>query len=306
MMEQLYINIVRNIRINRAYTSQLGLFKLRRGSGITPQMLTKLSSNGIIPVNNMDDIQQLVMQEASQSSYADESNSENWAKKVTSAYETVTGESMPASTTATSAAISSQAGASAFTLIKEGTGMFLQRWVKRHVMPIVIRNLKIDDILRCSADYGNYDEVVRNIAEHNVVDRYQDGNMEVPALQELNAMIDQEVQQIKKGGKDLFVKIEENLEEDDFDVEVYVTNEDIDKSVIVNNLLQALPVAPEYREQIIKQVFDLYGLNFNPIQQLPVQRGMVEGMQGSSSQQPQDQTQQTQMTGALTGQATVA
>ena len=68
---QEWLNTVVNIRINRSRFAQLGLFKMRRGSGITPDMLTEYVSGGVIPVNNMDDIEQFVMQEASQASYND-------------------------------------------------------------------------------------------------------------------------------------------------------------------------------------------------------------------------------------------
>jgi hypothetical protein len=265
-------------------------------------MLSKLSANGIIPVNNMDDIEQLVMQEASQSSYADESNAEAWSKKVTGAYEAVTGETMPASTTATSAALSSQAGASQFVLIKEGTGMFLQRWIKRHVLPIVVRNLKIGDVIRCSEDAERYNELIESIACNITAKHFKKSN---PSIEEFMVVEEATKQQLKKRGKDIFLEMEKKLKDDDFDVQVYVTNEEIDKSVIVNNLLQALPIAPEYRDQIVTTVFDLFGLEFNPLNKQQIQSNMIEGMQGSPSKTPQMATEQNQITGALTGNQSV-
>ena len=72
MMLQLWINTIVNIRINRSYVQQLGLFTIRRGSGVTPAMISRLGVNGAVVVNSQDDIKQMVMQEASMASYKDE------------------------------------------------------------------------------------------------------------------------------------------------------------------------------------------------------------------------------------------
>ena len=69
MMLQLWINTIVNIRINRSYVQQLGLFTIRRGSGVTPAMISRLGVNGAVVVNSQDDIKQMVMQEASMASF---------------------------------------------------------------------------------------------------------------------------------------------------------------------------------------------------------------------------------------------
>ena len=137
MMLQLWINIIVNIRITRSYISQLGLFKIKKGSGVTPQSLANLSTSGAVLVNNMDDIESFVMQEASQASYTDEEKVTGWAEKVTATFPTVTGEPLPSSKSATGQVLETRAAISSFKMIKDNIGFFLQRWLKRQAFPIL-------------------------------------------------------------------------------------------------------------------------------------------------------------------------
>jgi len=100
MFLQVYQNMIVNMRIVRSTVTQLGLFKIRKGSGVTPEMMKRLAVNGALPVENMQDVEQFVMQEASSASYKDEEVSQTWAERATGAFETVTGEQLPTTTTA--------------------------------------------------------------------------------------------------------------------------------------------------------------------------------------------------------------
>ncbi|MEM4270776.1 MAG: hypothetical protein QXO70_01625, partial [Candidatus Pacearchaeota archaeon] len=71
---------------------------------------------------------------------------------------------------------------------------------------------------------------------------------------------------LKKLGKERFVRILEKIDFTAFDVNVYITNEEIDKGVMLQNLLYAMQAVPEYRTTILKEVFDLMGLNSSLIE----------------------------------------
>jgi hypothetical protein len=129
---QLWINTVINIRNNRNILAQLGVLKIRKGSGITTAKLQQMASSGSIVVQNPDDVTQLIVSEAGQGSYNDEQNIQAWARRVTSTYEGQTGEGLPSSTPATNAAIQRAAGDSQFQKMREEFGMFLQRVWDRH------------------------------------------------------------------------------------------------------------------------------------------------------------------------------
>lgn len=294
---QTYINLIVNIRANRAQVSQLGIFKIRQGSGITPQMVSRLASNGAITVNSQDDIEQFVMQEASQSSYNDEEVVKNWAQQVTSLFEPATGEALPSSTPATNAAIQNNSAQSQFVLIKEGIGLGLQRWIKRQVLPIMMKNIKAGDVIRLTGDVSfirEIDEMVANAYVYKAMsDSLNAGEPFDPASAELERQ--SMIEQLRGQGEERFTeateKVLRGMDVSYYDVQVYVTNEEIDKGVLTQNLLTALQLAPQYQEQIMQEVFDVMGLNLKQpkqqMQQMIQAQGAPQGMAQSPSQNPQ-------------------
>lgn len=292
LMLQVWMNTVVNIRVNRAYVAQLGIFKIRKGAGITPQMISRLASNGAILVNDQQDIEQLVMQEASQASYTDEGTIYNWSERVTAAFEVVTGEGLPASTTATAVGVQSRGAASQFTLIKEGFGMFLQRWLKRHFIPITFKSIKKSEIVRITGDADS----LRTFDEGMVNEILAQAIANAPGIvdpQQVEIERQRLLAQMQAKGKDRFINMDKSLNPTDYDVEVYITNEEFDQAVVVDKLINMLQIAPEYRESIVRSALDLMGLDFVKPTPQPVQP-QAPGAQNSP------QTLQQMITGANT------
>lgn len=299
---QMWANSVVNIRINRAYVAQLGIFQIRKGSGITPAMMSRLAAMGAIEVSKInEDISQLPMQEASQASYQDEDVIQTRAMRVTGLYEAATGESLPSSTPATNAAIQNNAAQSGASLLKEGTGEFLERWVRRQALPIVLGSYKVGEMVRMEID----PDELRKLDEHQINSQLVD---QVNQIHESGGFVDPEqvnqermrgLSSLQAMGSDRYLKLEETFKDIDFDVQVFVTNEKIDKGVLSQNLLTAIQFAPEYKDQILQAAFDLWGVDIkmNAQQQLPQgQPGMPgQGMPGMPPQgMPQVPTQNPQ------------
>ena len=294
-MLQLYINTIVNIRINRSYVSQLGLFKIRKGSGITPQVLGRLPSNGAILVRNMDDLEQMVMQEASPASYQDEQTAVDWARQVTSAFESVTGETLPASTTATTAVIQSRSGMSEFQLIKEGIGMFIQRWMDRHAMPVIMRSVKRGDLVRVSSDVDNYRTLVQRVVAYQankILDETDPNNLPSPV--EMQRAMDAAERKLR-AKPDLFAKYMGEIAADQLDTQVYVTNEELDIGVTIDKLNYMMSVAPQFAESLVNQAMDLLGLDRPEAGQ-----ALPQDAQGQPQGQPQGADQQQLQTLANT------
>ena len=290
MMLQLWINTIVNIRINRSYISQLGIFKIKKNAGITPQMLSRLPANGAVPVNDMNDIEQMVMTEASQASYKDEDVINSWAERLTSAFEVVTGESMPSSTTATAIATQTRTAQSAFALIKEGVGSFLQRWVKRQLMPIVQKSITKEEVYRVTGeieevreldniivDKALYEQISAIMASGEMVDETQIERVRQDALAQLGSQ-----------GKDRFVTLMNDINLTDYDVQVYITNEEIDKGVLTQNLISILQLAPEYKDVVLRQAFDIMGLDSYQLKKPMMNPMMQQGMPQPPTQNPQE------------------
>lgn len=261
MMLQLWINLVINIRINRATVAQLGLFKIRKGANITPDQLSRLGSNGAVVVNNMDDIEQLVMTEASQASYTDESNIHSIAQRITSAFEAITGEQLPASTPATNAVLQNRNASSIFANVQERSGFFIQRWIDRHILPIMAEIVTCGDIIHYMGHDNKFDRMIERAAVYLVYKRYNE--VRKSGLFPSSEQIQSEVERVKaelREKKDVFIKVQREILADSLDTHVSVTNEALDVSVRIDKLTAALQMAPEYKQFIIKNIFDLMGL----------------------------------------------
>jgi hypothetical protein len=271
---QIYANIVFNVRINRSRVSQLGLFKVRKGAGVTPQMLSRLPSNGVVVLNNLDDLQQLEVQEVGATSYKDEDVVNSLSERLTNAFEVATGESLPSSTPATNAAISNQNAKSGFAIIKESMGIFLCRWMDNHALPILAKELTADEIVRIESDAENFKDLVDRVVMYKAseaLDKHFE-NGYIPSPQELQTAMDSAREKMMKSH--MFVKLVQKVMADELDTIVYVTNEELDVPMTVQNLLGMLHSAPQFSDAIIKQTFDLLNLpmpkqNAQPPQQPP-------------------------------------
>jgi len=255
---QEYLNTTVNIRRTRSFISQLGLFKIKKGVGITPQSISKLPVNGAIAVSNMDDIQQMAIQEVGPTSYKDEDVIVGWAQKVTSAFPVTSGELLPASTTATAVAVANTNAKSAYALFKESTGSFIERWLDRHALKHIIAQYSVGDILKITDDDQEFNKLVERIATLNVYNAL-DGVKQAPTEEMVTNAIITETNRLKSQPQ-VFLKLTQEMIAKEVDTYVQVTNEDLDTSVTVQNLMQMISLAPEYKESTVAQIFDLLGL----------------------------------------------
>lgn len=286
---QEWMNTVVNLRINKSYISQLGLFKIRKGSNITPQMLARLPSNGAITVTQMDDIQQFDVEPVDQTSYKDEEVITEWAQKVTQAYPVSTGEQLPASQSATAVATQNTSAKTGYSMMKDAIGFFLERWMDRHALPIIADTIGIDDIVNLSSSDDEYRKLVERVvsskAKEQLDDLYAKGI--VPSEQQIQDEMLSQIEVLSKK-PNLFVTLTKKIIATQLDTKFYVTNEDLDTTVTVQNLISMLNLAPEYKDATVKQIYDLMGLaqprqNAQPQQQ--PQQGQPQPQQGQPTQQ---------------------
>lgn len=300
---QIYANIMFNVRINRSRVSQLGLFKMKKGSGVTPQMLARLPSNGVVVLNNLDDLEQMQVQEVGQTSYTDEEVINNISERLTGAFQVATGENLPSSTSATEAAMQASAAKSGFGLVKDTIGGFLERWMDRHALKIIVKEATIGDVVRITADDDKYSEIVERVvmfkAHEALEESFKSGYL--PSPQEMQIEIQSATEKLKKG--DLFFKLLKNIIAEQLQTEFYVTNEEMDISVTVQNLMQEAQMMPQYADQAFAMAHDLMGLSPYKLLQQPLGQPMggQPGQPGMiPSPIPQGQQQQQLQTNAVT------
>lgn len=258
---QIYANIVFNVRINRSRISQLGLFKMKKGAGVTPQMLARLPSNGVVVLNNLDDLQQLEVEEVGESSYRDEDTINNITQRLTSAFNIATGENLPSDTPATTSAIQNQNAQTAFTLIKNGIAGFLTRWMDRHALPIIAKELTAGEIVRITSDEDTFNQLIEKVVMFKALESLDDSFSKgyVPTPQEIQGAIQDATEKFRKG--DMFMELTKNIIANELETQMYVTNDEINVSVQIQNLMTMLQLAPQYQDQIIQQAADLMGLS---------------------------------------------
>jgi hypothetical protein len=286
IMLQLYINTVVNIRINRHNVSQLGIFKVKNNSGVSSEMLKRLISNGVIKVNQMDDIEQMPINDVGPGSYNDETNIYTWSQRVSSAFEAATGETQPATMTATVGAIQSKSAGSQFTLVKERIDQFLNRVFKRHLIKYVqkeINNKEIFSVLLKPEEIRKFDEEVADVilAERGQVYEQEEYDKEKEKI----------IKELEKKGNIRYVK-NGGVELEDFDIEFAFNDGNYDKGAMVTDIMNSIKLAPEYRESLMPKVLDILGLNVS----LPKAQPQME-MAGQL--QPQ-QTEMQKMSNSMT------
>jgi hypothetical protein len=255
---QIWMNMIINIRITRATLSQLGIFKIRRGSNITSNQISKLGTNGAISVNSMDDIEQLIVQEASQASYQDEDNIRNIAQRLTSAFEVVTGENLPASTPATNAALASKSALGTFTNITNRNAMFIQRWVDRQLLPRLAKNWNVEELINLLGNDDKFEALIERVAVSEVRDAMYASN-KIPTEEALMNAIEEVKESYRKNGN-LFITDLKDLTISAIDTRVQVSDEDLDNAVIADKLIQMMQLAPEFKGHTIKQLYNVLGL----------------------------------------------
>jgi hypothetical protein len=266
---QRYLNETVNLRINAARIAQLGLFKVRKGSGITRQLLKSLISGGAIPVTRMEDIAELRTPDIKESSYRDEETTYNWAQKVTGAFDVSRGEGLPASQPATTAMLQEKGSKSGFNLIQENLGMFLSRVFERHIIPLLIENLKMDDVISIVGSPKELKELDNNYINKKTRDYYVDSMKKgkLPSGEDVAMFKDLQQQKLNKFGKNRYLSdLKKVLSGWEYEVQIFVTKESFNKAVIVQQLNELLinysqvPGTNLDTDAIFKEILDLMGI----------------------------------------------
>lgn len=300
---QEYLNTLVNIRINRHYISQLGLFKITKGRGITSQMLSRLAANGAIQVQAQDDIQPLAMPQDDGTSYRDEETIKYWAQQISSAMPISNGDIMPSSASATANSIASTSAKSAYTVFKEGMGMFLERWIDRGALPVIAKTVGVGDIFRLFKDDERFTELVDSMT-YSIVEDHLNKTDIVPTPEELLREIDKVKSELL--AKDsLFIKNIQKIMTESLETKVHITNEDLDSSVTIQNLMQLMNIPPEMRDDgTVSQIYDLMGLQ-KPAKVKPMAPMQPTTDMGTPASPTPPPTMQGQMTQALNPQQRV-
>lgn len=283
---QTWINTIINLRINKNTIAQLGLLKIRRGAGVSQHMLTQLIANGVIELNDpVGDLDQLRIDESGQSSYEDEKVAKQWAQEVSKVFDINLGD-LPASTSATGAAIQSQQANSAATLTAESIEHFIQRWMDRHFLVHIPEMVKAEGYATIFREFDDIKRIRERVISNIAMERLEEMMVvgQYPTEENLLQELQRAQRQLEEDG-DLFIEVMDEILAESLDTEVFMTNAEIDVGVTVRNLLELRNgMPPEVFAEMTAEALDLLGLEVpqalrNPTTQQPGQEQQPQPQQ---------------------------
>ena len=293
---QEWINTIINLRIKKNTVAQLGLLKIRRGAKVTQQMLQNLVAKGVIELADpQNDLDNLRVDEAGESSYRDEQVARGWAQDVTAVFDASLGD-MPASTSATGAVIQDRQQRSAYQLIAESVEYFVQRWIDRHFLAYTPQMIKQAGVVTIFNEFENIDRIRENVVATIAMKELNKRTVAPSAAEVEDAL--RRAERKLEDQKDLFVDVVEDIVVKGLETEVFMTNAEIDVAVTVRNLLElrnGLP--PDAANDMTAQALDLPGLQVPQSLREPAPQPQVEAPQVAA---PSPLTEQELTTDALT------
>ena len=265
------LNEIINIRANNGRLLQNGIFEIRRGSGITPNVISRLPAGGAIPVTAIGvDIKQLQVQDFRNSSYMDQREMVVAGEKVTLSPAISQGSPTPSSLPATNAMIQDRNSKDAFGLIQEGISLFIKRLISRHVLPLLSKTLTKKDIVTITGDIEDMERQDRILAEYLVKEKqiefYNTYGM-LPDSAEVEQVYTNIIKKMKSSGDRRFPHAKENLFDTEFDVDIETKDEAFDKALVVQQLREMLvawtqmPASNLDADRVMREILDYMGLD---------------------------------------------
>lgn len=258
---QAYLNEVVNNRLNKSRLESLGLYKMQ--GNITPQMFRKLFTTGGIKLDAGSDINLLDTPRVSANSYNDEDRAYLWGTRVTG---TTNDDEVAGNRPATNALIQQQGSSKGYNLRIEDIFLDMERFLKNKVLPIIKKELKKEDIIRITGDpevFKKMDEIMaKNLIEQKKIELYEKTGMELSPEQEALYM-QETMDNLKKQGSNRFVPVVDELLNEDYDIKVVITDENINKASMaqmLQNLIGILVKAGLPIKKTVRELFDSLGL----------------------------------------------
>lgn len=288
---QEYVNMVVNIRKANNMVLQNGIFLIRRGSGITPDMLSTISAGGGLPVSNINtDIKQLTVQDFRQSSYTDEDRAYSMADRVTSSFDINRGEVGRASASATATLTRDRNIRDTFVLVQEGIGFFIERLILKQYIPLLQETTTDKDLIKITGEpdfLSAIDErIIKNRTNDFILQKQQKTGF-YPDPSVIDEFKQEQLSYLKGMGKQRFVKYFKEMFDAEVDVKVHVTDEKFNRVVAIQFLKDALiafsrlPVGTKLNaDAVFREMFDLMGLKG----EFFLEKAQIPSLAGDASQ----------------------
>jgi len=281
---QEYVNTVVNIRMANNIVLQNGIFLIRKGSGISPDMLNSITAGGGLAVTNINtDVKQLNVQDFRASSYQDEDRVYLMADRVTGSFDIGRGEAGQASASATQTLTRDRNIRDTFVLVQEGIGFFIERLIMKQYIPLLKQTMKQGDIIKVTGD-AQYLSYVDDMIIKNRTDEFKARHIAKtgysPNPEDIEEFKTRQRKYLKSQGKQRFVDYFHNMFDADLLVEVHVTDEKFSRIVAVQQLREALltysrlpGVSRLDTDAVMREMFTIMGIKSDLFLDQPHQWG---------------------------------
>jgi len=290
---QTYLNEIINIRLNTARIAQAGLWEVR--GNITPQQLKRLFSTGAIKTSQEGDITRLDTGTVDPSSYKDEEQAYLWGQRVT---QTQITDEQAAQQPATNALIQERGTSKGYNLIMEGIFLNLKKVLEEKLIPIIRDTIKNGEIVRITGSVDALRELDRELAKAVIYEKKEkefadflartpltsidDANAAIQKFEQEQEMeIEKLATEMAQYGEDRFPELRKDLFNTEFDIDIEIGDEQINKGVMVNQLIQAMNILGGLGmpvDGVAREIFDTLGLDAEKM----VQKMQPQTQQGKS------------------------
>lgn len=289
--------------------SALHTFQTSGNTGI--QNIVQDLQNGDVIQNGGYPINPIANEERNLAAFNTETQEyEKLADRLSFAFDSVRGESMPSSTPATNAMLQTQGATSVFAFKRENLGLTLRSFFNDFVLPQLMEELTPEHVLRFTGsleDVGKLDRAIADsLTREEVMRRLLDGQA-VSGEDMANIKADIE-SQLKKRGAKRFIEVKKGFYGDaDFEFDFMVTNEQEDVAVAAQNLFNimgALAKNPDMlKNPMMKVLFTQYAqkVGVSPARLELAEQDMAE-QEGQPQSMPQIPKQAMAMMGMGQGQ----
>ena len=228
---QEWLNTVVNIRRDELLNKLAGKYKIRKGSGITKQMLQSIKAGGGILVDEMDDIQELSERDVKASAYKEPLEVLEMSERVTGAREVPTAPGMEPTT----AVIQERSVRSTTNLIQENVGLCLERLFRRGLIPLTARDLKEGEMLKITGQPQDLDIIDEAKVNYELNEaRIKKGRR--LTIFEQNRTRRRVEKEMSTQGMDRSQEIRKHIFDTDYEVDVSVTAERFDPGIVLKQL----------------------------------------------------------------------
>ena len=221
--------------------SALHLFQTTDRSA--PRNLMRNANSGDVMIVNTE-ITPIANEERNLPAFESENNTyEALADKLTFTYDAARGESLPSSTPATNAVLQNNNINSFFAKKRENFGLFLQRFLNKHILPKLLKDINKEHMFRFLGEPEEIARIDETISPYytrkEVIARVLKGQTVTP--EDIPVIEQQMLQEMRKQGPDRFIQVVKGWYDDvETEFDVVVTGEQKDMQVMAENMFNIM------------------------------------------------------------------